>query len=51
MLDALEAHVQWERDVNEVLRSQSPPVTPWKWAVPEVGSLTARGTLTTGYGS
>ncbi len=25
----------------------TPPVTPWEWVSPEVGSLTARGALTT----
>ncbi len=25
----------------------TPPVTPWEWAAPEVGSLTARRALTT----
>jgi hypothetical protein len=25
----------------------TPPVIPWEWVLPEVGSLTARRTLTT----
>jgi hypothetical protein len=25
----------------------TPPVTPWEWNLPEVGSLTARRALTT----
>ena len=36
-LDALDAHVQW--GVPEITRAQSPPVKPWKSAIPDVWAL------------